>query len=247
MSESNSDNKKTIEDAAISTESSADVKKVKKATKTTKAKKTTESKKTKKVVASEDTVTDKKEAKEAPQVIASQDKEVSKSSIPSSTYLSVAAGILLVVTLTVVTFFQDEFDSVIANLQTISTDSDVEVATQDTGLTVDRSGQMGTQNTPFNNGYQPTADQLSRMNSFNESREKQRAAFEKSIRERNEKIAEMRQQRTAEFERLDKNQAEMRKRIEIMRTKTQQIQLEMQQKMQAAYNEFYAYQQNNNI
>jgi hypothetical protein len=53
-------------------------------------------------------------------------------------------------------------------------------------------------------------------------------------------MAEMYQLRTAAFDRMNQDQANMRNRMEVLHTKTQQIQLEMQQKMQTAYNEFHS-------
>jgi len=238
MSESNSDNKK-VEDAAVSEVKSDDVETV------VKAKKTTKAKKVESVVASEavteEVAVEKEAVTAAPYIAATKVEEVKKSS-STGTYMAIAAGVLLVVTLTAVTFFQDEYDSVVASLTSIITEEN----TQDVDLTAVEAEVSNDQVQTFdqivqaNNGYQSFAMNQDRASAFEEMRQNRRAAFEESKRKHDERMAEMYQLRTAAFERMDKNQTEMRNKMEVLRTKTQQIQLEMQQKMQTAYNEFHS-------
>ena len=261
MSESNSDNKEIVE-AEVVSEATSDVNKVEieKVEKTTKAEK---------VVATE-AVSDE-EVGTAPSIaeIKKEDKKEDASS--SFNYFSIAAGILLVVTLTAVTFFQDEYESVVASLMSITATEEVaevaevaiepsstvqeaelvaveEIASQELVVDVsndnvqvaDQMIQAGYARVEPNYAYQSMVMNQARNNSFDEMVQKQRAAYDNAMRMRNERINEMHRLRTASLQRMDQNQADLRKKMETMRIKTQQIQLEMQQKMQAAYNEFHA-------
>ena len=241
MSESNSDNKEIIEAEAVVSKSDA---KVIKDEEVTKAKKTVKAKKAKKVeevVASEVVV---EEVAAAPYLKDTKNKEASKYSASTSTYLSIAAGILLVVTLTVVTFFQDEFVTTVASLIPITTAdevvSDSSVAAQDSDLASNGNAQMSDQTMQVNYGYQPVAMNNAGNMDLNEIRQNQRAAYNEAMRKHNERMAGMNELRTAEFKRIDQERIDRQKKFEVMRTKTQQIQFEMQQKMQAVYDEFHS-------
>ena len=235
MSESNSDNKEVMEEAVVEK-----VTKAKKTTKATEAKKATKSKKVEKVVASEvvvDEVPVEKMVVEKEEVIAAHHstteikEEASKS---YASYFAIAAGVVFVAILTSVTFFEDEYKSALASLEIfITTDEVVSESTND-------SGRMSDQIVQANYGYQPVAMNQTRNNSFNERRNNQQAAFEEAMRQHDQKIAERRELRTAAFKNMDQARIDRQKKFEVMREKTQQIQLEMQQKMQAAYNEFHS-------
>ena len=264
MSESNSDNKEIVE-AEVVSEATSDVNKVEieKVEKTTKAEKVED---VEKVVATE-AVSDE-EVNAAPSIaeIKKEDKKDVVSS--SSNYFAIAAGVLLVVGLTAVTFFQDEYESAVAGLMSITATEEVAEVAIEPSSTVqevelvaveepvsqelvadvsnnnvqvaDQMIQSGYARVEPNYAYQPMVMNQARSNSFNEMIQKQRAAYDNAMRMRNERLNEMHQIRTASLQRMDQNQADMRKKMETMRIKTQQIQLEMQQKMQAAYNEFHA-------
>jgi hypothetical protein len=268
MSESNTDNKEVVKEAVVVSESNSDkvekATKAKKATtekktatakkaatekKTTTAKKTTKAKTAKKVeeVVVAKSVSDEK-VKAAPSVTNIKKEEKKEVVSSSFNYFSIAAGILLVVTLTVVTFFQDEYESAVASLMSITATEEVaeieQAASQDLVADVSTgnaqvAGQM-IQPGYANYAYQGMGQNQVRNNSFDEMVKKQQAAYDEAMRVRNERINEMHQLRTASFQRMDKNQSDRRAKMETMRIKTQQIQLEMQQKMQAAYNEFHA-------
>ena len=246
MSESNSDNKDVIEEAVVKK-----VTKAKKTTKASEAKKATKSKKVEEVVASEVVVekvaVEKEEVIAAPYISTEKKEEASKS---YASYFAIAAGVVFVAILTAVTFFEDEYKSALASLETfITTDevvSESTVASQDANLgffetaTNNDSGQMSDQIVQANYGYQPVVMNQAGNNSYNEMRNNRRAAFEETMRQREQKIAERRELRTASFKNMDQARSDRQKKFEVMREKTQQIQLEMQQKMQAAYNEFHA-------
>lgn len=245
MSESTSDNKEIIEDAGVVSKSkTAKAEKVTKAkaAPTSKAKTVAKTKKVEEVVESE-VIVDEEEVIVAPHITSKDEVAASRSYVP---YFAMAAIFLLVVTLTVMTFFQKEYQSVVASLTSITTADEVvsessnaaqesDLAAIDTVVSNDNV-QMSDQTFQANNGYQPFAMNQQRNNSFNDRRQNQRAAYEESMRKHNERMAEMVELRTAAFNRMDQN----RMKMEVMRTKTQQIQLEMQQKMQAVYDEFHA-------
>ena len=237
MSESTSDNKEIIEDAEVV--SKPKKAKVKKATTAKKVAKTTKAKKAEEVVVS----ADEEEVVVAPYINKKDEVTTSSSYVP---YFAMAAIFLLVVTLTVMTFFQKEYQSVVASLTSITTADEVvsdssnvaqesNLAAIDTAVSNDNV-QMPEQAFQANNGNQAFVMNQDRNNAFNERRQNQRAAYEESMRKHNARMAEMVELRTAAFNRMD----EKRMKMEAMRTKTQQIQLEMQQKMQAAYDEFHA-------
>ena len=235
MSESNSDNKDVIEEVVVE--------------KVAKAKKPTKTKKVEEVVASEVVVeqaaAEKEEVSAAPFMAKKED--ASKSYV---SYFAIAAGVVFVAILTTVTFFEDEYQSALASLETFITTDEVvgesTVASQDANLgffetaTSNDSGQMSDQIVQANYGYQPVVMNQARNNSYNEMRNNQRAAFEEAMRQHDQKIAERRELRTAAFKNMDQARIDRQKKFEVMREKTQQIQLEMQQKMQAAYNEFHS-------
>ena len=235
MSESNSDNKDVIEEAVVE--------------KVTKAKKTTKAAKAKKVeeVVVEKVAVEKEEVIVAPYITADKKEAGSKS---YTSYFAIAAGVVFVAVLTAVTFFQDEYQSVVASVETfISADevaSDSSIATQDADLgffetaTSNNNGQMSDQIVQANYGYQPVVMNQARNDSFNKMREERRAAYEEAMRVHNAKMAERHELRTAAFSRMDQERITRQQKIDVMRVKTQQIQLEMQQKMQAAYAEFNA-------
>ncbi|MCK4705644.1 MAG: hypothetical protein KAT90_09200 [Gammaproteobacteria bacterium] len=223
MSESNSDNKDVIEEAVVK--------------KVTKAKKTAKAKKVEEVVASEvveKVAVEKEEVIAAPYISTEKKEDASKSYV---SYFAIAAGVVFVAILTTVTFFEDEYQSALASLETLITTD--EVVSESTVASSD-SGQMSDQIVQANYGYQPVVMNQARNNSYNEMRNNQRAAFEESMRQHNQKMAERRDLRTAAFKNMDQVRIDRQKKFEVMREKTQQIQLEMQQKMQAAYNEFHS-------
>ena len=240
MSESNSDNKDVIEEAVVEK-----VTKAKKTTKAAKAKKVEEVVVEKKAVEKE--AVEKEEVIVAPYITADKKEAGSKS---YTSYFAIAAGVVFLAVLTAVTFFQDEYKSVVASVETfISADevvSDSSIATQDADLgffeaaTSNNNGQMSDQIVQANYGYQPVAMNQSRNDSFNKMREERRAAYEEAMRVHNAKMAERHELRTAAFNRMDQERITRQQKIDVMRVKTQQIHLEMQQKMQAAYAEFNA-------
>ncbi|MDH5388734.1 MAG: hypothetical protein OEY06_09810 [Gammaproteobacteria bacterium] len=219
MSESNSDNKAVVE-------------------KVTKAKKTAKAKKVEEVVASEVVVekmaVEKEEVITAPYISTEKKEDVSKS---YASYFAIAASVVFVAVLTTVTFFEDEYQSALASLETFITADEV---VSESTVASNNSSQMSDQIVQTNYGYQPVVMNQASNNSYNEVRNNQRAAFEESMRQHDQKMAERRELRTAAFKNMDQTRIDRQKKFEVMREKTQQIQIEMQQKMQAAYNEFHS-------
>ena len=249
MSESNSGKKEVTETAAVVNESKTDVKKseeVKAVKKTTKAKavkevkKATTAKKVKKTeevankVATSEVITEKEEVIEAVDTTATENAEVSKPLASTSVYLSIAAGVFLAVTLTIVMFFQDEYEAVVVAMQsnTVADEvvSDASVATQ-------KPAQIA----QANYGYQSAADvNQARNDYFDEMRKNQRASYDEAKLKHNERMTKIYESRKAVFERMDQERIDRQNKIKVMREKVQKIQLDMQQKMKAAYDEFYA-------
>ena len=233
MSDTNTDKKEVVAEEAVA-------KAVAKAT-PSKAKKETVAKKPKAVKKEKtETVVATEVKSEEPLVVevAAEVKEETKTS--SNKYYAMAAAVLLAITLTVVTFFQDEYKTVVA-----SVDAYIAELTQDT----DVAETVAMVNAPMadqvarpeaNYGHQAYGMSPAQNNSFNAMRNQNRAAYENSVSKHKARIAEMRELRTASFKRMDEDRIARVKRMEVMNAKTQQIQFEMQQKMQAAYNEFHA-------
>ena len=248
MSESNSGKKEVTETAAVVNESKTDVKKseeVKAVKKTTKAKavkevkKATTAKKVKKTeevankVATSEVITEKEEVIEAVDTTATENAEVSKPLASTSVYLSIAAGVFLAVTLTIVMFFQDEYEAVVAMQSNTVADEVV----SDASVTTQKPAQIA----QANYGYQSAADvNQARNDYFDEMRKNQRAAYDEAKLKHNERMAKMYESRKAVFERMDQERIDRQNKIKVMREKVQKIQLDMQQKMKAAYDEFYA-------
>ena len=265
MNDSNSDNKDIVEADAVVSESNADVnkveevkevkktakakKEVKEVKKTTKAKKAEETKEVKKpakakkaeeVVASE-AASEKEEVNVAPYIANTKKEEVSKTSPSTSVYLSIAAGVLLAVTLTIVTFFQDEYESVVASFQsgTVADEvvSETSVATQESGPALVNNVPMPAQ---ASYGYQSAKMNQARNNNFKQIREKNQAAYVEAKRQHDVKMAKMNESRMATFKRMNQERVDRQNKFKVMNEKVQKIQLEMQQKMKAAYDEFNA-------
>lgn len=237
MSDSNSDSKKTNDEVADVNEVKADSQeKVAKVRKTTKAVKA-------KAVVADSAEAEKEPVTVAPYMASGKNKEVKKSSSSTATYMAIAAGVLLALTLTTVIFFQQGYESVVASF---TSDTAADEAGQNAGLAENGAESNANGVHGFdpmmqaNYGNQPYAENQARANSFDELRQNRRAAYDESVRRHDQRMAEMYQLRTAAMARMNTDQAEMRNRMEIMQAKTRQIQLEMQQKMQAAYEEFYA-------
>ena len=240
MSESNSDNKEVIEET-VAKKPKATKKPADKKEKVVVAKSESDVVKKSKATKEEVAVTEVKTDSEntAPSLAAKKETE---KSVDYGQYYASAAAVLLVLTLTVVTFFDKEFESLVASLTSTDTAAEVDVAASDViNGQVQVSDQIAQPVAAASSyGYQPFAMNQPRNMSFEEMRKQQRAAYEESMRKHNERVAQSNQLRTASFERMDQNRIDMQKKMETMRVKTQQIQLEMQQKMQAAYNEFHA-------
>jgi len=225
MSESNSDNKEVIEET---------VAKKPKATKKPAAKKPAAVKKVTAAKADEVILSKTDSEKDAPSVAAKQEETKSGH---FGEYMAAAAAVVLIVTLSIVTFYDKEFESLVASF---TSSDEVEVAVSDVA-DVQVADQIAQPVAAASNyGHQPFAMNQPRNMSFEEMRKRQRAAYEESMRKHNERVAQSNQLRTASFERMDQNRIDMQKKMETMRIKTQQIQFEMQQKMQAAYDEFHA-------
>lgn len=247
MSDSNSDNKEAITEEAVEKKPVA-------AKKTTTTKKTVAKKKAAPKAKADDVVAEKpkvaKKATTAKKVVAAEDEVKTESEVATpvvaaenkeeksyNTYYAIAASVLIAVVLSVVvtaSFFQDEYDSVVASIS-----SSIDEMTQGTDV-VEASDQVATMNVAPNYGYQPFAAQPAQNVNFDELRQQRRAAYEASLRQREAKIAEMKEFRTAKFKNLDQARIERMNRYETLRTTTQAIQQEMRQKMQAAYDEFHA-------
>ena len=258
MSDSNSDKKEIIEADVVISESNTDtvevkaetIEDVKKVKKTPKAKKTkkleTEAAVEKTVVSEaviEEVAVDKEDVIESSSIESTKGKKVSKSYASASVYLSIAASVVMVVVLTVVTFFHDEYESVVAGFQSADVDSvlvsDSMATTQNTDIAVGKikNIQVAEQRTQVSNNFQPPVINQSRNEYFNEVRKNQRANYEAAKRKHDKKMAEIYEARMASFKRINEEQIDRQNRINVVRTKIQNIQSEMHQKMQAAYAE----------
>jgi hypothetical protein len=255
MSESNSDNKETNTEEAVAKKPVA-AKKTTAAKKKVAAKAKTDDavakkpKAVKKTTASKKVVANKDEAvavesKTDDVVKTETDLEVATPVITAekkeeksyNTYYAIAASVLIAVVLSVVvvsSFFQNEYDSVVASVS-----SSFDEMTQDVDV-VESTDQVATINTASNNGFQPFTAQPSQNVNFDDLRQQRRAAYEASLRQREAKIAELREFRDVEFKRIEQARIERLNRFDTLRTKTQAIQQEMHQKMQAAYDEFHS-------
>jgi hypothetical protein len=162
----------------------------------------------------------------------------------------------------VASFFQEEYQSVVASLKSSSTVEQVAIETvdtmQDLVITADvvtandeiltdgvvQAVEQPVQTTAIEPeayyAYQPFNQPVVQNNVFVNMQQKHRAAIDEAIRQQNVRIAEMNQLRTATFKRMDQDRIERLNRLETMRAKTQAIQQEMQQKMQQAYNDFHS-------
>lgn len=251
MSESNTDTKEVVAEEAVAKKPKATKKATTKAKATTsKTKKETVAKKPKAVKKEKtETVVATEVKSEEPLVVevAAEVKEETKTS--SNKYYAIAAAILLAMVLTVVTFFQNEYETVVASIDSYITEltENSDVAVNEETLSSDTVATVNDFNMPMSDqiaqpayGYQSYGMTPAQNTSFNTMRENHRAAYENSVSKHKARIAEMRELRTASFKRMDEDRIARVKRMEEMNAKTQQIQLEMQQKMQAAYNEFHA-------
>ena len=257
MSDSNSDKKEIIEADVILNESNTDsvevkaetveeVKSVKKTPKAKKAKKT-EAEAAEKTVASEaiieEVVVEKEDVIENPSIESKKDKKVSKSYASASVYLSIAASVVIVVALTIVTFFHDEYESIVAGLQSAGVDSvlvsNSTATTKNADIAVSEVNnvQVSDQLAQVNNNLQPAVMNQSRNEYFNEVRKNQRANYEAAKRKHDKKMSEMYEARMANFKRMNEERIDRQNKIKVVRTKIQNIQSEMHQKMQAAYAE----------
>lgn len=155
----------------------------------------------------------------------------------------------------VASFFQDEYKSILASLQLspaveqVATETvDIAQAVTTTNETlsdeivhpVEQPVQATVVQSEALYAYQPFNPPVVQNNTFVDIQQKHRAAFDEAIRQQNARIAEMNQLRTTAFQRMDQDRIERLNSFETMRAKTQAIQLEMQQKMQQAYNEFHS-------
>ena len=255
MSESNSDNKDVIEETVAkkpkATKKPAD-KKEKAVVAKSESDVVKKSKATKKEPAKEEAVVTevKTDSEDTAPYLAAKQAETESGHFGE--YMAAAAAVVLIVTLSIVTFYDKEFESLVASFTSTDTVAEVAVQATDDAVFETEAGHIANINAPVSDqiaqpvaaassyGYQPFATNQPRNMSFEEMRKQQRAAYEESMRKHNERVAQSNQLRTASFERMDQNRINMQKKMETMRVKTQQIQLEMQQKMQAAYNEFHA-------
>jgi hypothetical protein len=156
----------------------------------------------------------------------------------------------------IASFFQDEYKSVVASLTSSPDVEQVAIETEDTAQdviiandetlsdeiiqVVEQPVQVTVAEPEAFYAYQPFNRPVVQNNAFVDMQQKHRAAFDEAIRQQNARIAEMNQLRTATFKRMDQDRIERLNRLETMRAKTQAIQLEMQQKMQQAYNDFHS-------
>ncbi|MDH5710196.1 MAG: hypothetical protein OEZ15_00820, partial [Gammaproteobacteria bacterium] len=141
-----------------------------------------------------------------------------------------------------VTYFKDE--PVIANMLL-----DIDGMMQATDMASDASEASDVEVAQINDqvvqdAFVPDANYQARSarssNDFDERRQQSLALIEEARRKHEAKVAEMNQFRTASFDQMDQERIERQKRLEVLRLKTQQIQFEMQQKMQQAYDEFHS-------
>ena len=245
MSDSKSDNKEVVETEAVVTEVKAEeVKETKKPAKAKAAKKATKAKKVEEVAASEtaEVVVEKEEVNETPYITGSQKEDAPKTSVSTSVYLSIAAGVVLAVALTIVVFFQDDYESVVASLKSADEVSEIaansSVATQDEGVALVNNVAMPTQPVQTGFGYQSAQMNQDRNQYFSQLREKNQAAYIEAKRQHDEKMAKLNESRAAAFKRMNQQRVERQNKFRLINEKVQKIQLEMQQKMKAAYDEF---------
>ena len=258
MSDSNSDKKEIIEADVVLSESNTDsvevkaetvedVKKVKKTPKAKKAKKTETEAAAEKTVVNEavieEVIIDKEDVIESSSIESKKAKKVSKSYASTSVYLSIAASVLIAVVLTIVTFFYDEYESVVAGLQSADVDSvlvsNSTATTQNADIAVSKINnvQVSDQLSQVNNNFQPAVMNQSRNEYFNEVRKNQRANYETAKRMHDKKMAEMYEARMATFKLMNEERIDRQNKIKVVHTKIKNIQSEMHQKMQAAYAE----------
>lgn len=153
----------------------------------------------------------------------------------------------------VASFFQDEFNSVVASLNSDTVDEVVAVTditepvvTVNEQSIIDEVVQVTDQPAqatvvraePFY-AYQPFMPVV-QNNVFADMQQQHRAAIDEAMRQQNARIAELNQLRTARLEQIEQDRIARLNRFETMRAKTQAIQQEMQQKMQQAYNDFHS-------
>lgn len=184
---------------------------------------------------------------------------VSKSHAPY--LIAGVVGTVLVAVLTVATFFQDEYDAVVASLDSdsvseevadeiLSSNQEIEVAVVDAAI-IDEilvesaqpsppSVQTGAVNAQPAYVYQAMPTTPVRAPVFNNARQNQRAVYEEAMRRHNARSAALPSLRTASSAPVSQNQNDMQRKMETLHIKTQQIQLEMQQKMRAVYEEFHS-------
>lgn len=185
---------------------------------------------------------------------------VSKSHAPY--LIAGVVGTVLVAVLTVATFFQDEYEAVIASQDSdsvseevadeiLSSNQEIEVAVVDAAI-IDEilvsesaqpslpSVQTAAVNAQPDYVYQVMPVTPVRAPVFNSARQNQRAVYEEAMRRHNARSAALPSLRTASSAPVSQNQNDMQRKMEALHIKTQQIQLEMQQKMQAVYEEFHS-------
>lgn len=160
-------------------------------------------------------------------------------------YYAIAVSLALVVVLSVVTvttFFQAEYDAVVASASSFLDEAEQvsEVAVVSNEIVAASVAQPVQGNVAPGHGYQSFANRPSQNINFDEMRQQRRASHEEAMRQHEARMAEMNQSRTANFERMEQDRVARMARFETMHEKTQAIQKEMQQKMQAAYDEFHA-------
>ena len=157
-------------------------------------------------------------------------------------------GTVLVAVLTVATFFQNEYEAVIASLdsdsvsekvadETLSSNQEVEVAIADAVINDEIAVSENAQPDYI---YKAMPVAPVRTPDFNAIRQNQRASYEEAMRRHNARNINLSSLRAATFAPVSQNQNDMQRKMETLNIKTQQIQLEMQQKMQAIYEEFHS-------
>ncbi len=184
-------------------------------------------------------------------------KKLQEKTTSYAPYYAAAAGILLVVTLSVATFFQDEYKAVVASASSMMNTGEVATAAS---RDVSEADSMFVENGSENNNIQGS-NQIAQAD-FNRTqpvfgkqphvmnqtgnpalaamRQKHQTSREEAMRRHDERMAKVNASRAAMQQRMDQTPAERRMKMEVLQAKTQQIQLEMRQKMQAAYDEFHA-------
>ena len=160
-------------------------------------------------------------------------------------YAAIAASLLVAVTIAVIAaamYFQDEpaiaslFNDLDSTMQTTDMASDESVASD---VEVAQINDQVVQDAFASDADYQTWPARS-SNDFDERRQQSLAFVEEAKRKHEARVAEMNQFRTASFDRMDQDRVERLKKLEALRSKTQQIQFEMQQKMQQAYDEFHS-------